>query len=94
MLDQLKLVAPVRSKFMLQEMLEAGVDEIYVGVRHPLLQQLSFDNRFQTVAGYPAHFEKLGIASRSDGSCQEEKAFRLSLWRMHHIFHGNLSSYT
>ncbi|MFP3123211.1 U32 family peptidase [Ectobacillus funiculus] len=57
MLDQLKLVAPVRSKFMLQEMLEAGVDEIYVGVRHPLLQQLSFDNRFQTVAGYPAHFE-------------------------------------
>ena len=55
-MDNLKMVAPVRSKFMMEEMIEAGANEIYFGVSNPLFQQMSFDNKFQTVADYPAHF--------------------------------------
>ncbi|MER2006138.1 MAG: U32 family peptidase [Psychrobacillus sp.] len=56
-LANLKIVAPVRSKFMLEEMIEAGANEVFVGVRNTIFQQLSFDNRFQTVAEFPAHLE-------------------------------------
>lgn len=51
----LKVMAPVRSLRMLEEMIESGVDEVYIGLKPQGLDQLSFDNRFQTIAGYPAH---------------------------------------
>lgn len=59
-MENLKILAPVRSKFMMEEMIEAGANEIYFGVSAPLFQQLSFDNKFQTVADYPAHFSDWG----------------------------------
>lgn len=54
-MQKLTLIAPARSKFMLNQMLDAGADEIYVGLSFPKFKQLSFDDRFQTIAGYPAH---------------------------------------
>jgi collagenase-like PrtC family protease len=42
---------------MLEEMIEAGANEVYLGVRNTIFQQLSFDNRFQTVAEFPAHLD-------------------------------------
>ncbi|MFD0588618.1 U32 family peptidase [Paenibacillus sp. GCM10027627] len=40
---------------MLKEMIEAGANEIYVGLKPRGLRQLSLDGRFQTVADYPGH---------------------------------------
>ncbi|MBH5318817.1 U32 family peptidase [Paenibacillus sp. GSMTC-2017] len=53
----MNIVAPARSPFMLKEMIEAGANEVYIGLKPKSLRKLSFDGRFQTVADYPAHVE-------------------------------------
>jgi hypothetical protein len=57
-MNKIKLIAPVRSHYMLEQMIESGADEIYLGLKPKRLKQLSFDGRFQTVADFPAHFEQ------------------------------------
>jgi collagenase-like PrtC family protease len=59
MMKKLTLIAPARSKYMLNQMLDAGANEIYVGLKFPKFNQLSFDDRFQTIAGHPAHVRSL-----------------------------------
>jgi collagenase-like PrtC family protease len=59
-----KIIAPARSRFMLDRMIEAGANEIYVGLKPQNMNQLSFDGRFQTIADYPAHVEDIEQLNR------------------------------
>jgi len=54
---KLKLIAPVRSLFMLRQMITAQVDEVYVGLKPDSMDVLSFDSRFQQVSGVPSQVE-------------------------------------
>ncbi|MDP5272825.1 peptidase U32 family protein [Chengkuizengella axinellae] len=55
----MKIIAPARSKYMIKQMIEAGAEEIYLGLNEQQFQQLSFDDRFKTIAGYPAHVKNM-----------------------------------
>lgn len=57
MKNKLKLIAPVRSLFMLKQMLTARVDEVYVGLKPDCMEVLSFDSRFQKVSDVPSQVE-------------------------------------
>lgn len=56
-MNRMRIIAPARSPFMAKQVISAGADEIYVGLRPIGPKQLSFDGRFQTVGGHSAHVE-------------------------------------
>ncbi|MDV2684022.1 U32 family peptidase [Alkalihalophilus lindianensis] len=58
-MNSLKLIAPVRSVFMMKQMLEAKVDEVHLGLKPLQLINLSFDSRHQFVNGTPTQVESL-----------------------------------
>ncbi|MEC2074433.1 peptidase U32 family protein [Alkalihalophilus marmarensis] len=58
-MNSLKLIAPVRSSFMMKQMLEAKVDEVHLGLKPTHLINLSFDSRYQFVNGIPTQVENL-----------------------------------
>ncbi|WP_165763790.1 peptidase U32 family protein [Halalkalibacter urbisdiaboli] len=56
-MSTLKLIAPVRSVFMMKQMLDADVDEVHLGLKPLNFANLSFDSRYQTVNNIPTQVE-------------------------------------